>query len=119
MRHDAEAAEPLHVLDDVARFPAERIRRRRHVDRDVVAAGRADLDAVQAQHAGSVRRRIGHARGVAVVGEDDELQARPRGGRGDLVGAAQAVRSVRVDVQDAGNRAVSLGAERQATGRGA
>ena len=59
MRDDAEAAEPLDVLDDVARLPAERIRRGRHVEREVVAAGGADLDAVEAQHARAIRRRIG------------------------------------------------------------
>ena len=42
MRDDAEAAEALDVLDDVARFPAKRIRRRGHVDRDVMAAARND-----------------------------------------------------------------------------
>ena len=114
MRGDAESAEPPHVLDDVARLAAERIRRRRHVERDVVAAVRADLDAVEAQHARSIRRRIGRARRVAVVGEDDELQAGARGGRGDLVGAAQAVGSIGVDVEDAGDRAV--GRRRRAPG---
>ena len=43
---------------------------------------------------------------VAVIGEDDELQSGARGGRRDLVGAAQAVGSVGVDVEDAGDRAV-------------
>ena len=99
MRGDAESAEPADVFDDVARLAGERIRRRRHVERDVVAAVGADLDAVEAQHAGPIRRRIGRARAVAVVGEDDELQAGAGGSGRDLVGPAQAVGSVGVDVE--------------------
>ena len=50
MRGDAEAAEAPHVFDHVARLAGKRIRRRRHVHRDVVAAGGADFDGVEAEH---------------------------------------------------------------------
>ena len=48
MRDDAESAEAPHVFDDVPRFPTQWIRSRRQVERDVVAAGRADFDTVEA-----------------------------------------------------------------------
>ena len=54
-----------------------------------MAAGRADLDAVEAEHARAIRRRIGRARAVAVIGEDDELQPGACGRRRDFVGPAQ------------------------------
>ena len=47
MRDDAEAAQTPDIVDDIARFSAERIRRSRQVERDVVAAGRADFDGVE------------------------------------------------------------------------
>ena len=93
VRDDRPAAEPVDVLDDVARFPAERIRRRpSQAERDDVARRRADLDRVdararRARYAGGV----GRARGVAVVGEDDEREPGARGRRGDLVERARAV----------------------------
>ncbi len=45
-----------HIVHDIACLAAERIRRFRHVERDVVAAGRADLDGVEAQHALAIDR---------------------------------------------------------------
>ena len=117
MRGDAEPAEPADVLDDVARLAAERIRRGRHVERDVVAAVGADLDAVEAQDAGAIGRRIGRARAVAVIGEDDELQAGAGGRRGDLVGRAPAVGSVGVDVERAGNVPSPRACRRRAAAR--
>ena len=87
MRDHAKSAEPLHVLDDAAGVAAERIRRRRACRARDSDPRRADFDRVEAQHAGSVGGRIGRARGVAVVGEDDELQARARRRRGTSSGA--------------------------------
>src|SRR5437870_969176 len=88
LRMRTGSAEEMDVFDDVARPAAERIWSGLHVDRDVMTACRADFDAVEAQHAGPVRRRIGLASGVAVIGEDDELPSGFRGGGGDLVGSA-------------------------------
>ena len=59
VRDHAKSAESLHVLDDAAGIAAERIRRCRHVEREVVAARRADFDRVEAEDAGSVHGRIG------------------------------------------------------------
>ena len=106
MGRDPESTQPLDVLDDVPRLSAERVRRGGHVEREVVAAGRADLHGIEAQHARPVRRRIRRAGAVSVIGEDDELQAGPRGRCRDVVGRAAAVGSIGVDVEDAGNGAV-------------
>jgi hypothetical protein len=86
MGRDAESAEAPHILDDVARLAGQRKGRGGHVDRDVVAAARADLDAVQAQHAGAVLRRIRLPGGVAVVGEDEKPESRAAGRGRDFVG---------------------------------
>ena len=99
MRDDAESAEPPHVVDDVARFAAQRIRRLRQSDRDVMPRLRAQLDGVDDEHAGSILRRVRLARAVAVIGEDDELQAGPRRGRGDVVWRSGSVRAIGVDVK--------------------
>ena len=107
MRRDAESAETVDVLDDVARVAGERIRRRRHADRDVVTLVRADLHAIEAEHAGPVDRRIGNARRVTVIGEDDELESRLRRGGRDLVRPAQTVGSIGMDVEDARDGAVA------------
>ena len=88
---DAEPAETLDVLDDIACFSAKGIGRRRHVERDVMPAGGADLDAVEAEDAGSVRRRVGCARGVPVVCEHHELPPDASGRRGNFVRTAQPV----------------------------
>ena len=108
MRRHAEAAEPPDVFDDVARLAGKGERR-------IVAAGCADFDAIEAKDPGSVRRRIRCARAVAVVGEGDELQARPSGGGGDLVRTAAAVRAAGVNVETAGDGAV--GPRRQGEAR--
>ena len=55
------AGEPRDVLDDVAPFPAERIRRLRKAERDEMALFGADFDRVDAQHTGSIRGRIRRA----------------------------------------------------------
>ena len=75
----------MDVLDDIARFASERIRRSRHVESDQMSAGRADLDAVETQDTRPIGRRIGRPGRVAVVGEHNELEAGARGDGGDLV----------------------------------
>jgi hypothetical protein len=82
-----------------------------------VAARRADLDAVEAEDAGAVGRRVGDPRPVAVVGEDDEPQPGARGGGRDLVGGPAAVGAGGVDVDDAGDRSVGMRRQRQARRR--
>ena len=47
-------------------------------------AGGVELDAVDRQHAAAIGRRVGRSRAVAVIGEDDELQAGAGGRGGDL-----------------------------------
>ena len=97
--------------------PASGYGERRHVERDVVTAGGADLHAVEAQHAGSVHRRVGGSRGVAVIGEHDERDAGAcRRGR-DLVGRAAAVGSVGVDVKNAAQTCRLARREREAARR--
>ena len=96
------------VFDDVAAVAAERIRRCGQSDGDVVTVRCADLHRVQAQDAGSVRRGIRLAGGVAMVGQDDELQPGPSRRCGNLVGRASPVRSFGVDVEGAGHGAVRL-----------
>ena len=64
---------PAHV--ELAREgePADPVQGRRQVERDVVAAPRADLDTVDAEDARVINRRGRLAGAVPVVGEDDEL----------------------------------------------
>ena len=117
MRGNPEPAEPSHVLHDVARLTGERIRRRRHVEHDVVPAAGADLHAIETQHARSVNRRVGRPGPVAVIGEDDERDAGACRGRGYFVGRAPAVGSSGVNVEDAGDRSVGRGRQGQAARR--
>jgi hypothetical protein len=107
MRRHPEAAQPADVVDDVARFTGQRIRGLGQADRHVVAAARADLDAVETQHAVAIDRRIGRPGGIAVVGEHDERKTRSRGGGGDRFWRARSVRSIGVDVDGARDRAVA------------
>jgi hypothetical protein len=82
VRDNAEAPKPRHVFDDGRRLAAQRVGRRAHPERDVMAPIRADLDAVDAENAGQVLRRIGGRCPVGMVGQDEELQTRARrGGR--------------------------------------
>ena len=81
VRGDAETAEARDVLDDVARLPGQPIGRLPEAERDVVAAGRADLDSVDEQDAVDVPRRRRRPRAVAVVREHDEIEACARGRR--------------------------------------
>ncbi len=106
MRGDAESTKPAHVVDNVARFAGEGKRRRGHVERDIVSAVGADLDAVHAQNAGPIGRRIGRTGRVAVIGEDDEFQAGVRRGGGDLIGRTEAVRTVCMHVHHARHGAI-------------
>ena len=62
VRRDAETAQPRDVLDHVARLAGQTVGRLSEAERDVVAAGGADLDGVDQQHAVDVawrrRRRV-------------------------------------------------------------
>ena len=94
----------LHVVDDVARFAAQRIRRLWKSDGDVVARLRAQLDGVDDEHAGSVLRRVRRARAVAVIGKDDEVQAGACRGRSHVVWRSGSVGAIGVDVKRADAR---------------
>jgi hypothetical protein len=85
MGDDAERTQPSHVLDDIGCRTSQRIWRLRKSDRHVVATASADLDSVEEQNPGAVRRRFGLACAVAVIGNDDELKTGAGGGRRDLV----------------------------------
>ena len=98
MRGDAEAAETVNVLGNRLAGTAQGIRRTRHVERHIVPIVGADLHGVEHQHAIDVLGRIGRTRGVAVIGEDDELQSGARRGRGHGCLVAMAVRSRSVHV---------------------
>jgi hypothetical protein len=98
MRGDAESTEAPDVLEDGVGRAAERIRRTRHVDRDIMSLFGADLHTVETQHAVDIGRWIGWARAVAMVRHDDELQAGARCGPrdGGLVAVAVGPRGVNV-----------------------
>ena len=80
-----------------------------------MAAARADLDAVQTEHAlvDTPADRASRV-AVAVVGEDDELESGARGRRGDVLGRAAAVGALGMDVKGARHDAD----RRQAAGEG-
>ncbi len=101
MRGNAEAAQPPYVFDHRRGLATERIGRSTHVQRNVVTPVRADLDAIEAQHAIGVGRRILLPRAVAVIREDHEAQAGRGGGRRDLVAAVDAIGNGAVDVKRA------------------
>ncbi len=102
VRHDRHAAKPQHVLDHRRRFPTERIRSGRHVERHQVAAVGADLDGVDAEHAVDVGGRQLAGR-VAVVGHDHELQSRARRRGRNRLARLRAVGPGAVDVKRAGD----------------
>ena len=110
---DTEAAEPPHVLDDVGRVAGQPIRRLAEAEREVVAVGRADLDAVDDEDAGSIRRRERRTCAVAVIGDDDEAQAGACRRGGNIVDGAAAVRARGVDVDGAAH----AGGRRDGEGR--
>jgi hypothetical protein len=62
-----------------------------------VPDGRADLDAADHEHGAPVLRRR-RSRPIAVVGDDDELQVRASGRRGNLVDRSAAVGLLAVNV---------------------
>ena len=98
MGHDAETAEPGHVGDHTGGVAAERIRRLRQPEGQVVTAVRADLDRVEEEQAGPVGCGLRRARAVAVVRQHDEVQpGAARGGR-YLVGRPAAVGPGAVDM---------------------
>ena len=105
VRREAEASDPGHVVDDGLGGATERIRRARHVDRDVVPLVGADLHAVEHEDAVQVRRRIRRTRAVPVVRENDEPQSCARGCRRDGVPIADPVRACGVDVVRPGDGA--------------
>ena len=86
MGGDTKPTQPPDIFDHVAPFPAERIRRRVHAEHDVMAIGRTDLDAVEAEDTGAIRGRIRHPRAIAVIREDDERKTGARRGSGNLLG---------------------------------
>ena len=87
-----DAAEAPDVLRDGTSLAGQRVGRLRQVERHVVPIVGADFDGVDQQHAidDAWRRRC--TRRVAVIGEDDEVQARGRGGGRDGVRRSTAVR---------------------------
>ena len=85
MGSDTESAKALHVLDDGRGFPTEAIGHGREIEGDIVPAVRADLDAVDAQHAVDVSRRIGLSRSITMFSEHDEAQPGSTRGSGEAV----------------------------------
>ncbi len=115
---DAEASQPRDVLDHVASLPSERVRRRRQAEGGVVAAGRADLHRLDAEHPADVPRRRRRAEGVPVVGQDHEPQARAGRGGGDLLHRAGAVGDLRMNVIGAAHDGRVAGRRRRHAERG-
>ena len=113
MRRDRHPAEPPDVLDDIARFSAERIRRSCNAERDDMPRSRADLDGIDAQNVLSIRRRLLRATAVAVIGEDDEREAGARRCSGDLIDGAGPVRTPRVHVERPTHRSREASLRRQ------
>jgi hypothetical protein len=101
MGRDPEASEPMDVLEHIARFASQAVRRLRQAERNQMAVRGADLDGVDEQHAVHVTRRIGRARRVAVIGEHDEVEAGAMSGTGNPLGCAGAVGSHGVHVNRA------------------
>ena len=109
MGGDGKSPEAMDVVDDVARLAGQRVRGGRHVEREQMAAGGADLDRVDAQDAVAVRGRLGLRGRIAMVGDDDELQSGLRRRGRDVVDAAVAVGPIGVDVEHARDGAVGPG----------
>src|SRR5678815_2838143 len=75
-RHGSQA---LDILDDVAYFTAEWIRRLRQTEGDHVPVIPADFGGIHNENTTLIRRSCWCAGGVAVVRQDDELQPGARG----------------------------------------
>jgi hypothetical protein len=58
MRDDAEAAEPSHVLDDITRLAAERVRRPRQAQRDVVLSSTPSMTSTSERYCGGSGSRV-------------------------------------------------------------
>ena len=107
MRRDRKPAEPVNVVDDVARFSSQRIRRLRQIERHDVPILRADLNGVDVQHAVAIVGQIRCSRPVAVIGDDDELQSGGRCRACDFVDRAGSVGPHRMHVDDAADAATA------------
>ena len=124
MRRNRHPAQPGDVLDDVARFTAEGIRRGPHTPSTTtcpskVVTSTASMQSTPPRYDGGSGSRVA----VAVIREDDELQAGTRGGCRNLIGGAGAVRLPAVHVHDALHRVAFVrrrerdGARRQGRSR--
>jgi hypothetical protein len=91
VRGNPEATKPSHIFDHRGRLSSKRKRSRSHVERNVVTAVRADLDAIEAQHVFDVLRGTERARPVAVVGEDHEAKPGARRRACDLPAIGRSV----------------------------
>src|SRR4026208_745693 len=80
MGGDAESAKPPHIVGHVTSLPREAVRRLREPRCGIVPVGRADFDAIDHQHAGSIHRSERRPRTISVAGEDEEGQRRAGGG---------------------------------------
>jgi hypothetical protein len=98
VRGNRHPSQTRHILDHVASLTRERIRRFGKTEGDDVAAARTDLNCINAQHAAAIRRRIGVASGVAVIGEDHEFETGARRCARDVVDCSRAVRTTGVHV---------------------
>ena len=88
MRDDPNPPSRFHVLDDVSWIAAERIRRRGHVQRQVVPALGANLHGVQAKNTRTVDGRIRVVVASPWSVKHHELESSSRGRRRHLRGRA-------------------------------
>ena len=99
MRGHRPAAETMDVVEHVADIARQRIARGRlQIQRNEVAVVRVDLNRIDDQDVVKVARRIGRARAIAVIRQDDEIQAGGSGSRGNLLDRSTAVGSRRMHV---------------------
>src|SRR5687767_6559452 len=96
MRDDSESAETTDVIGDVTCFASQRIWRLRNTDRDVMAALRAQFDSINDEHSRSILRRVRRACTVAMIRQDDEVEAGARRSRRRIIGRSGSVRAVRM-----------------------
>jgi len=128
MGGDAESAKPPHIVGHVTSLPREGVRRLREPRRGIMPVGRADFDAIDHQHAGSIHRSQRRPRTISVVGENDEGQLRAGGGPCYLLDRSRSIGSAGVYVEGAGDdrprwhpgwRRSGSGSRRQRNRRGA